>query len=590
MRPEPFVRCPARPDTGPGAARPLAELERRCLDLRTRPGAGRLDPLFARLDDFVARAGELIGDLSDPRGPQPQARRAFRRAHADLAHGFGEVARLLALPARLGIASAHFSEEMLAATALMAMLAPIRTDADRLHATLSRDIREQFHPGLRDPIEMALADAGCADPGGGARRIRGWRSSPPEDKAFDDLLPGLATILGRSDDPDGMLATLDTIVVRQPAAIAILASLPSLIALLGDAPGLLPFLIAQPALIHRLIDGSASAPLPPPADLDAEFGHLIGTDDRQAGPPRIAARVDAHRFDLGLRLIERTADPLDLAAAHTRLAEAALRAIAADTLARMREDHGTLPGSDLVIVALGRFGSSALTSRSPLDLAYLFTGDRGARSGGRRPLDADAYYGLAAERINAALAPLHPTAPSPRPCPVEGLDGLISDPVALTRARPVHGPDAARSAVLAALRRTRSKACGIPRRSPASGPYDVERVRGGLVQLDHVVRLNQLRGHAGFDPELRTAIDGQVKSGLLDPAMADAHATLGRLLMVLDLLAPDGTGPSPEQRPAVARLCGHDHWDGLEADYGAARVIVQESWQGTVARMMTTDG
>ncbi|QEH79477.1 glutamate-ammonia-ligase adenylyltransferase [Sphingomonas sp. C8-2] len=592
MRHEPALRVPALPDggPGPGATRLLAELERRCLDLRTRPGAARIDPLFARLDDFAARAAELIEHLSDPAGPQPQARRAFRQAHADLGKVFIDVERLLALPARLGISTVRFSDEMLAATALMALMAPLRADADRLHAVLSQEVRALLHPGVDDPIEVQLADAGCADPVNAAQRLRGWRIAPTDRDAFDALLPGLLARLGQSRDPDGMLATLDIIVARQPADIALSTSLRALIELLGDAPGLSPSLIAQPALIRRLIDGSASAPLPPPADLDTEFGHLIGLDDRQAGPSRIARTVEAHRFGLGLRLIERTADPLDLAAAHARLAEAALRAIAADALARMREDHGAIPESDLVILALGPFGAGALTSQSRLDLAYLFTGDRETRSDGRSPLDADAYYGRAAARISAAMATLHPIASWQPPCPVEGFDAEIRNPIALSRARPVYGPDTARTAALAAMRRGLAEPCGIPRRKPASGPYDVERVRGGLAELDLAVRLNQLGHHAGVDPKLRTAVGAQVRAGLLDPAAAGAHATLVRLLMVFDLLSPGGGEPTPEQRPTVARLCGHDHWDGLEADYGAARVIVQESWRAAVARTMATNG
>jgi len=40
----------------------------------------------------------------------------------------------------------------------------------------------------------------------------------------------------------------------------------------------------------------------------------------------------------------------------------------------------------------------------------------------------------------------------------------------------------------------------------------------------------------------------------------------------------------------IARACGHDHWERLETEYGAARVVVQESWQATVAQAMTADG
>lgn len=601
MSHEPALRVPVLPGVAPEPCSTslLAELERRCLDLRTRPGAARIDPVFARLDDFAIGAAALIDGLSDPAGPQAAIRRAFRRAHADLGKAFDEIERLLALPARLGIPAARFSNDMLAATALIATLAPIRADADRLHTALSREVRAELHPGIGDPLAAQLADCGCADPVDAARRVRGWRADRVDRDALDALQPRLIAALGQYPDPDGALAAFDAIVAGQPADSAFFASLRqrpasfgSLLDLLGHAPSLTQQLLDQPTLIGRLIEGSASTPLPSSTDLDAEFGRLTGPGGREAAPARIARAVDAHRFNLGLRLIERTADPLDIVAAHARLAEAALRAIADHVLARLREEHGVVPGSNLVILALGRLGGGALTNSSPLDLSYLFTGDHGARSDGRSPLHANAYYDRAAERITAAMRPLYAMAASPPPwrCgSVESFDARMSDPVALAGARPVYGSDAARRVAMATVRDALREPRPVPRRVPAGDTYDVERARGGLSDLDLTVRLNQLGGRADVVSELHTAIGAQVRSRLLDPATAGAYETLSRLAVALDLLAPGGGEPAPERRPIIAHLCGYDHWDGLETDYGAARVIVQESWRATLARTMATN-
>ncbi|KQX17807.1 MULTISPECIES: [glutamate--ammonia-ligase] adenylyltransferase [unclassified Sphingomonas] len=641
MRHEPTIRVSAphvaepAADRGPGSAQLLAELERRCLGLRTQPGAGRIDALFARLDAFAVQAADLIAKLADPAALSPSARRCFERAHADLGEAFGDVERLLTLPTRLGIPTACFSEDMLAATAMIAMLAPVRADADRLHETLSREMRALLHPDTDDALEARLVDSGFADPLRAARRMRGWQQETSTDRAesdaLDALLPAMIDALERYQDPDTALAAFDEIVGRLPADIALFAPLRarpallrSLLGLLGHAPDLARHLIAQPALIRRLIDGSAFIPLSPPADLDTEFGHLIGADDRQAGHLRIAQAIDAHRFGLGLRLIERKADPLDIAAAHGYLAEAGLRTMADDALSRMREKHGVVPGSELVVLALGRFGGGALTGRSDLDIVYLFTGNHRVQSDGHKPLDANEYYCRVAQQITNAMAtvttmgPLYEIDTRLRPwgakgllaCSVESFEryhfesAWTWEHMALTRARPVYGSDAARKAVKAIVgRRLRQPRDGngllldavkmrrdIARHKPPQGPFDVKLVRGGLVDLEFAVHVNQLGRHVGIHPHLRTAIRAQVKAGLLDPAVAGAHETLTRLLVVLRLLSPHGREPAPQQRSTIARACGYDHWERLEADYGAARVIVQESWQATVARAMTGGG
>jgi len=644
MRHDPHIRVSADAPTGTAADRrassagTLRDLEQRCLDLRIQPGAERLDALFARLDDFAARAADMIDGLADPATVPAPLRRRFDVAHAELVATFTDVERLLALPAKLGIAPARFSDGMLAATALMAMLAPVRDDASRLHRSLSQDMRTLLYPGLSDPLEARLADGGFADPIGAARRLREWQAGEPralydpaERGALNAMLPGMIERLAQFQDPDAALATLDEIVGRLPDGIALFSPLQakpalmtSLLGLLGHAPALSRHLIAQTALIRRLIDSSALAPLPPPADLDADLSHLIGTDDRQADHLRVARAIDAHRFGLGLRLLERTADPLDIAAAYCYLAEAGLRTIADDVLARMQEKHGTVPGAELVILALGRFGGGTLTGYSDLDIVYLFTGDSQAQSDGGKPLDANEYYSRVAQQITAAMStvttmgPLYAIDTRLRPWGAKGLlacsvgsferyhleNAWTWEHMALTRARPVYGSDAARKAVKAIVRRQlRQPRDGkavlldamkmrrdIARHKPPQGPFDVKMIPGGLVDLEFAVHMNQLGRQVGIHPHLRTAIRAQVGAGLFDPMMIGAHETLSRLLVVLRLLSPHSQEPEPEQRAMIARACGHDHWERLETEYGAARVVVQESWQATVAQAMTADG
>jgi [glutamine synthetase] adenylyltransferase / [glutamine synthetase]-adenylyl-L-tyrosine phosphorylase len=628
LRHEPAILA-GRGATHPAEASPppellLAELERRCLNLRPIASGERLERLHDRLEDFAALADSLIVTLAAS-GPITAAdRRGFAQAYAALEAGFDAVEAPRAAP--FGDAF----DDIATALPLMAALAPIRDLAAHLRTSLSRALNALFHPGLSDPVELRLADAGFADPVRAARRLRQWwdgvpaaLQDPAERAALDRVLPRMIATLERFADPDEALAALDEIVGRLPAGTLLFTPfgarpslMDSVLGLLGHAPDLSRHLIAQPGLIGRLIDSSAFAPLPLPGDLDAEFARLLEGDDRMEGPLRIAKAIEAHRFGLGLQLLEATADPLDIALSCCTLAEAGVRAMADEVLARMRETHGVVPGAELVILALGRFGGRALTAQSDLDIIYLFTGDCRAQSDGRRPLDANEYFSRVAQQVTMALSVVTPMGPlyevdtRLRPwgakgmlaCSVETFDRYHQDNawtwehMALARARPVYGSDGARKAVKALvdrrLRQPRDRdallrdavkmRADIARHKPARGEHDVKLVRGGLVDLEFAVHVNQLGHHVGIHPRLRTALRSQVAAGLIDPMMVEAHETLSRMLIALRLLSPHSPDPAPEQRPAIARACGFDDWDALEAAYGQARIVVEESWHAVI--------
>jgi glutamate-ammonia-ligase adenylyltransferase len=85
-----------------------------------------------------------------------------------------------------------------------------------------------------------------------------------------------------------------------------------------------------------------------------------------------------------VQLIEGQHDPLEVAAALSRVAEAAIEVLGA---AAVSEFTRSWRGSDsrLVILGLGRLGGAALTHASDLDLVFLFSGDhmRESDGGGR---------------------------------------------------------------------------------------------------------------------------------------------------------------------------------------------------------------
>ncbi|HYZ47639.1 MAG TPA: glutamine-synthetase adenylyltransferase, partial [Sphingomonas sp.] len=456
--------------------------------------------------------------------------------------------------------------------------------------------------------------------GGGVRAVQ----SPAAREALEEVLPGLVAALGAAPDPIGALHRLDDIVGRLPSAInffRLLAARPPLARLLADilshAPTLADALGRRPELLDGLIDATALEPAPPHEDLARTFGAAEFSDYERL-LDHVRRAVGERRFALGVQLIEGGADPLEVSAGYARVAEAALQVLAAATVADHARQHGRVPESELVILALGRLGGGALTHASDLDLVYLFTGDIHASSDGPRPLEATRYYNRLAQRVSGALSV--PTAAGAlyevdtrlRPSGTKGLLAVTVESfaeyqrsgawtwehMALTRARPVFGSPEARAEAQAiideTLRRLRdpdtllkeviSMRAEIAKHKPPKGPLDAKLIEGGLVDLEFCVQAVQLEHRVGFDPRLRPAIDALIAAGLLPAGFAFAHDMLTRLLVTLRLVAPDAREPAPPTRALIARACGFEAWDELLEGFAQARQSVREVWDGLIAR------
>jgi glutamate-ammonia-ligase adenylyltransferase len=488
-------------------------------------------------------------------------------------------------------------------------------------------------PNDGDALAEALAAAGFPAPDAAAAVIGRWRGgavralqSAAAREALEEMLPALTAAIGTAPDPLAALHRLDDMLARLPTALnffRLLAARPALAALLASilahAPALAADLGRRPELLDGLIDASALAPAPAVEELAAEFAAAEPDEDYERLLDRVRRRVGERRFALGVQLVEGTSDPLAVAAGYARVAEAAVAVLAEATVRDHQRSHGRVPDSELVILALGRLGGSALTHASDLDLIYLFTGDFAAESDGPKPLDATRYYNRLGQRVSAALSV--PTAAGPlyevdtrlRPSGSTGLLVVSVDSfaayqrdsawtwehMALARARPIFGSPAARAAVARAiddaLAAPRDPArliadavamrADIARHKPPAGPLDAKLSPGGLVDLEFSVHVAQLEHRVGLDPQLEAAIDALAAAGHLPAGFAEAHRVLARLLIALRLIAPDAAVPAaPATRARIAASCGVGDWDALLAAYAAARQTVADHWAQIVAR------
>jgi len=481
-------------------------------------------------------------------------------------------------------------------------------------------------PADSETLEARLKDAGFDHPAGALRIVEGWRGggypalrSPQAREALEALLPGLIDAFAKAPDSTHAITRFDAMLSRLPSAInffRLLEAQPGLrqlmSAILCHAPTLAEQLGRRAELLDGLIDASALEPVAAIPELIDAMAAREGGADYQWQLEHVRRLVGEKRFALGAQIVAGASDPIEVSYGYARIAEAAIEVLAAATVAEFQRTHGRVPGSELVILALGRMGGQALTHASDLDLVYLFTGDYAAESHGAKPLGAVTYYNRLAQRVTAALSV--PTAAGPlydvdtrlRPSGAQGPlvvsldaferyqreDAWTWEHMALTRARPVFGSPAAREAVqaivdavLGGARPERDiLADAVKMREemaahkPPTGPLDAKLLPGGLVDLEFAVHVLQLRHRMAFTPRLREAIRLLAGQGLLSETMVGAHALLSRLLVTLRLVAPDARPPGETTQALIARAMGLASWDEVVASLERTRQEVAECW------------
>jgi glutamate-ammonia-ligase adenylyltransferase len=508
---------------------------------------------------------------------------------------------------------------------LLDLLRPHVEAVGRIYDALDSDDGAQGATGTA-VAEAGLAEAGFADPASATRLIEGWRSgrypalrSAPAQAAMEAALPPLIAAIGQSPDPGAALARLDTILSRLPTALNLfhlLEARPTLAQLLATilshAPTLADALARRVELLDGLIDASALAPVGSVAELARDMARREAGDDYQRLLDRVRQIVGEKRFALGAQIVAGASDPLDVSAGYARVAEAALAVLAEATVQEFAVRHGRVPNSELVILALGRFGGGALTHASDLDLIFLFTGDHLAESDGEKPLGAVTYYNRLAQRVIAALSvataagALYEVDTRLRPSGAQGplvisLDGFARyqreeawtwEHMALTRARTVFGSTEGRDAVAAVIAQvlagdrperdisaeaTKMRA-DMAAHKPPQGPLDAKLLPGGLVDLEFAVHTLQLIHRTGFAPGLHDAIQALAAQGLLSDTIGAAHDFLTRWLVTMRLVAPDAQPPGDATRAMVAHAVGATAWHEVVALLDQHRQEVARAW------------
>lgn len=439
------------------------------------------------------------------------------------------------------------------------------------------------------------------------------------------MLPTLMRAIAAGPDPIRSLNRFGDIIDKLSSGVnlyRLLSARPKLADLLAlilaHAEPLAEQLGRRPTLLDGLIDESSFAPPPDAAELAQLFLAAARGEPFDIALDRLRRMVGERRFALGVQLLAAHRDPIVIAEGYSDLAEAAIVALTELVSHEFARTHGRVPGGELVVLGLGRLGGRALTHASDLDLIYLFGAPPGAQSDGAKPLPATDYYNRLASRIGAALGT--PTAAGPlydvdtrlRP---QGAQGMLAvslaafeayqrkeawtwEHMALCRARPLAGSEAARARVQALIRsildvpndtvQIRADAAAMrdemARHKPPAGPLDIKLGPGGLVDLEFAVHTLQLTTRVGIDPRLEVALAALVEQGLIDEGTDPDLRLLSRMLVVLRLVGSKGMEPAEESRELVAALCGYQDWPSLLAAIDGARQRIAARWQDVKGR------
>jgi len=482
-----------------------------------------------------------------------------------------------------------------------------------------------------DPDLLAdeLAAMGFGDVGQVTRMIAGWRSgqvrslrSPAARGAFEAMLPILLRAIADGPDPGHALNRFSDIVERLSSGVnlyRLLEAQPALARVLSQilvhAPALADQLARRPGLFDGLIDASSFAAPPDAATVAIKLAEGIRRLSYDERLDRVRRMVGERRFALGVQLIARHRDPLDLTMGYAAVAEGAIVALADAARAEFEAAHGRVPGGELMILGLGRLGGMALTHASDLDLIFLFDAPDEAVSDGKRALGATDYFNRLAKRVVAALSvataagPLYDVDTRLRPQGEKGMLAVRLDAfetyqrgeawtwehMALLRARPLYGTEGGRAKLAAIIARVLGMArdpakvradaakmrADMASHKPPAGPLDIKLGAGGLVDLEFAVHTLQLVHRIGFDPRLEVAIGALAEAGLIDAQADPDLRLLSRILVTSRLVAPDGGAPEEESRALVAEVCGHADWASLLEAHDAARQRIADLWAKT---------
>ncbi|MDE2134294.1 MAG: bifunctional [glutamine synthetase] adenylyltransferase/[glutamine synthetase]-adenylyl-L-tyrosine phosphorylase [Alphaproteobacteria bacterium] len=536
-------------------------------------------------------------------------------AHTACFMGFAETpAFALALLDELETVQGHYAH-------LFESAAPLAAAAGNLVFTGVEDDPETLKTlermGWRDPAHVSGAIRGWHH-----GRIRATRSARARE-LLTKLVPALLAALAASADPDAAFAQFDRFLGNLPAGVQLFSLLLAhsellrlIAAIMGSAPRLATHLARAPATLDALLDADFLTTLPAREVLDKSLRDRLaraGDTERVLDAARRFAKEQG--FRVGVQVIEGVAKADAAGPAFAATAECVIAGLLPHVAEALAESAGRVSRGRFAVIAMGKLGGREMTAGSDLDLVFVYDAPADAEhSDGPKPMPVSLYYARLAQRLIAALTvatsegTLYEVDMRLRPTGNKGpvavslqsfaryheSESWTWERMALTRARVIASPpdlaarlDAAIAATLsrrsdwtrlfADAREMREK---VAAQYPGKNPWDLKYAPGGLIDVEFVAQILQLR-HAHENPSVLStntvaALARLAKAGALGGADAEAliaaanlqHALTQALRIALD--GPlDAATATPGLRALLARAGG-------AADFAVLQTLLAE--------------
>ncbi len=470
-----------------------------------------------------------------------------------------------------------------------------------LRGSRARDLLAALAPSILGAFSVS------ADPDTALRRFDGFLAHLSEGVHLFSLLGAHPQLLGLIAEIMGSAPRLAERLTRRPALLDSVLSRGFSDLEVPDDSGLEPALAesARRGLVRLFYRREFGA-----AEMEADLaGAVAGARDFQDILDAQRRWANDRLFQIGVHILRGLLSPVEAGRPLSDLADACLRVSMRAVGDEFTARHGRVAGGAAAVVALGKLGSREMTVGSDLDFLFLYDHHPdAAESDGERPMAPDRYYTRLCRRLIAAVAA--PTAegrsydidmrlrPSGKAGPVAcSLAAFIArhrsgtrvwERQALTRARVVHAEgglgerfeDAKRAVLMRPVARdslaaeTAATRDRIRGRCGSGGPWSIEHMRGGLLDVEFIARFLQL-AHAAETPEILagdavSVFEAAGARELIDPEAARELAQAAtlwrnlqgilRLTVGADFAAEDATGAF---KNVVGRSCGRVVFDAL---------------------------